>query len=193
MVVNERQGDQKGSCHTWSSPTTIRPAPPLAWPPTRSTWAGSRASLSLFSIPPRLPAIRAWPATISHAATWRQIGFPLEHKLLYRTFPQQCPSWMRTSASPSIAASFFSNLHDRSGMPTHLPDGLTQYGLEHSNKESPPYHVTHDDVSAALPRLRVERISGYQSLRCRGGVIAGIHETHWIGLSRPSWGRDMDL
>ena len=37
------------SYHTWSSPTTIRSVPPLAWPPTRFTWAGSRASLSLFS------------------------------------------------------------------------------------------------------------------------------------------------
>ena len=62
------------SCRTWSSPTTIRSAPPLAWPPTRFTWAGPRASLSLFSTAPGSPAIRAWPATTSHTdtATWRQ-------------------------------------------------------------------------------------------------------------------------
>ena len=33
---------------TWNSPTTIRSAPPLVWPPTRFTWAGYRASLLLF-------------------------------------------------------------------------------------------------------------------------------------------------
>ena len=59
------------SCRTWSPPTTIRAVPPLAWPPTRFTWAGSRASLSRFSTAPRSPAIRAWPATTSNTATWR--------------------------------------------------------------------------------------------------------------------------
>ena len=60
------------SCRTWSSPTTIRSLPPQAWPPTRFTWAGSRTSLSLFSIDPGSPAIRTWPATTSHTATWCQ-------------------------------------------------------------------------------------------------------------------------
>ena len=36
------------SCRTWSSPTTIRSVSPLAWPPTRFTWAGARASLTIF-------------------------------------------------------------------------------------------------------------------------------------------------
>ena len=27
----------------------------------------------------------------------------------------------------------------------------------------------------------------------RGGVISVIYKTHWLGLSEPSWGREMDL
>ena len=35
------------SYRTWSSPTTIRSAPPLAWPPTRFTWMGRLPRLPL--------------------------------------------------------------------------------------------------------------------------------------------------
>ena len=39
-----------------------------------------------------------------------------------------------------------------------------------------PYHVTQDDVSPPLQRLEVEKITGHQSLRGGGGVIAVMHE-----------------
>ena len=60
-------------------------------------------------------------------------------------------------------------------------------------KKSPPYHVTRDDVSAPRERLEVEKITGHQSVRGRGGVIAVLYKTHWVGLSEPSWEREMDL
>ena len=85
------------------------------------------------------------------------------------------------------------NPHDSSDMPKYLPAGLTQYVLHIFPKKSPPYHVTQDDVSAALQRLEVEKITGHQSVRGRGGVIAVLYTTHWVGLSEPSWGREMDL
>ena len=78
-------------------------------------------------------------------------------------------------------------------MPKYLPAGLTQYVLNIFSKTSPPYHVTQDDVSAPLQRLEVEKITGHQSVRGRGGVIAVLHKTHWVGLSEPSWEREMDL
>ena len=80
-----------------------------------------------------------------------------------------------------------------SDMPTHLPAGLTQYVLNNFSKKSPPYHVTQDDVSTPLQRLKVEKISGHQSVRGRGGVIAVLYKTHWVGLPEPSWEREMDL
>ena len=68
-----------------------------------------------------------------------------------------------------------------------------QYVLNNFSKKSPPYHVTHDDVSTPLQRLEVENISGHQSVRGRGGVIAVLYKTHWVGISEPSWEREMDL
>ena len=38
-------------------------------------------------------------------------------------------------------------------------------------------------------RLEVEKITGHQSVRGRGGVIAVMYETHWTGLSGPPWER----
>ena len=78
-------------------------------------------------------------------------------------------------------------------MPKYLPTGLTQYVLNFFPKKSSQYHVTRDDVSAPLQRLEVETITGHQSVRARGGVIAVLYQTHWVGLSEPSWEREMDL
>ena len=36
------------------------------------------------------------------------------------------------------------------------------------------------------------KITGYQSVRGRGSVIAVLYKTHWVGLSEPSWEREMD-
>ena len=49
------------------------------------------------------------------------------------------------------------------------------------------------DVSTPAEHLDVEQITGHQSVRGRGGVIAVLYETHWKGLLRPSWEREMDL
>ena len=39
----------------------------------------------------------------------------------------------------------------------------------------------------------MQKIAGHQSVRGQGGVIAVLYETHWAGLSEPSWEREMDL
>ena len=58
------------------------------------------------------------------------------------------------------------------------------------SKKSPSYHVTQDDVSTTLQRLKVEKSTGHQSVRGRGGVITVMNETHWTALSGPSWERE---
>ena len=78
------------------------------------------------------------------------------------------------------------NPHDSVDMPKYLPARLTQYVLDNVSKKSPPYRVTQDDVSVPLQRLEVEKITGYQSVRGLGGVIAVLYKTHWVGLSAPS-------
>ena len=45
-------------------------------------------------------------------------------------------------------------------------------------KNSPPYDVTQDYVSTPLPRLEVEQVTGHQSVRGQGGVIAVLYKTH---------------
>ena len=78
-------------------------------------------------------------------------------------------------------------------MPKYLSAGLTQYVLNNFFKKSPPYHVKQDNVSAALERLEMEKITGHQSVRGRGEVIVVLYKTHWAGLSEPSWERETDL
>jgi len=78
-------------------------------------------------------------------------------------------------------------------MPRFLPAGLTQFFLTNYTPKPPPYHVTADDVSTPVRRLEVGKITGHQLVRGRGGVIAVMYETHWKGLLRPSWEREMDL
>ena len=85
------------------------------------------------------------------------------------------------------------NPHDSSDTPKHLTAGLTQYVLNNFAKKSPPYHVTQDYVSAPLQQPDVERLTGHQSVRGRGGVTAVLLKAHWAGLSEPSWEREMDL
>ena len=78
------------------------------------------------------------------------------------------------------------NSYDHADMPKYLPVGLTQYALYNFSKNPPPYHVIQDDVWTPLRKLQMEKITGNQSVRGRGGVIAVLYETHWSGLSRPS-------
>ena len=75
------------------------------------------------------------------------------------------------------------NLHDSSDMPKYLPAGLTQYLLNKFSKKSPSYHVIQDDVLAALQRLEVGKITGYQLVRVRGEAISVLYKTHRVGLS----------
>ena len=51
----------------------------------------------------------------------------------------------------------------------YLPAGLTQYVLNNYKKTCLSYRVTHDDVSAPLQRLEVEKTSGHNSVLGRGG------------------------
>ena len=78
-------------------------------------------------------------------------------------------------------------------MPRHLPAGLTQYVLHVFATKSPPYHVTTDDVATSPILIEVAKITGHQCVRGRGGTIAVLYETHWDGLLRPTWERELDL
>ena len=42
-------------------------------------------------------------------------------------------------------------------------------------------------------RFDVAKITGHQCVRGRGGAIAVLYETHWNGILRPTWERELDL
>ena len=111
-------------------------------------------------------------------------GSPLGSNLLFFNIPSDLPG---SDARRRVAIERFkpcANHHDSGDMPKYLPVGLTQYVLNIVSKKSPPYHVTQDDVSTPLQRLEVDQITGHQSVRGRGGVIAVY--TRRIGRDSPN-------
>ena len=78
-------------------------------------------------------------------------------------------------------------------MPKYLPADPTKYVRNSFTSKSPPFHVTFDDVSPPPERLEVEQITNHQVVHARGGVIAVLYETHWVGLLSPSWERELGL
>ena len=70
-------------------------------------------------------------------------------------------------------------------IPTGGADAVCAQQMFHNkfSKKSPIYHVTQDDSSNPLQRLGVEKITGHQPARGRGGVIAVLYKTHWSGRS----------
>ena len=120
-------------------------------------------------------------------------GSPLGAKVLYSDLPSGMPGEDAHRRASVQRCKPCSNRHDHADMPKYFPAGLTQYVFNNFYKKFLPDHVTQHDVSTPLQRLEVEKITRHQSVRGRGGVIAVMYETHWTGLSRPSWAREMEL
>ena len=85
------------------------------------------------------------------------------------------------------------NPYDADDMPRHLPAGLTQYVVHAFATKSPSYHVTTDDIATSPILIDVAKTTGHQCVRGRDGAIAVLYETHWNGLLRPMWERELDL
>ena len=120
-------------------------------------------------------------------------GRPLGDKLLYLDLPSNLSG---PAAKPRVTVARCkpcANPYDADDIPRHLPAGLTQYVLHAFATKSPPYHVTTDDVSTPPILIDVAKITGHQCVRGRGGAIAVLYETHWNGILRPTWEREMDL
>ena len=120
-------------------------------------------------------------------------GSPLGDKLLYLHLPSR-HAWR--GCSPARYGATLQALCQPLRPRRHAQEfssGIGAIRVQQLLQESPPYHVTQDDVSTPLRRLEVEKITGHQSVRGRGRVITVMYETHWTGLSGPSWEREMDL
>ena len=118
-------------------------------------------------------------------------GRPLGDKLLYLDLPSNLSG---PAAKPRVTVARCkpcANPYDADDIPRHLPAGLTQYVLHAFAAKSPSYHVPTDDVSTPLNRCHY--ITGHQCVRGRGGATAVSYETHWNGILRPTWERELDL
>ena len=110
---------------------------------------------------------------------------PLHDKLLFLDLPSDLPG---RDSKPRVSVKRCKPCRspdDTTDLPKYLPADLTTYVLTASAAKSPPYHVTADDVTPPPERLDVERITGHQLVRGRGGVIAVLYETHWPDFSAP--------
>ena len=65
--------------------------------------------------------------------------------------------------------------------PTRLRDKVASLPRHHRRRLHPPILID------------VAKITGHQCVRGRGGAIAVLYETHWNGILRPTWEREMDL
>ena len=120
-------------------------------------------------------------------------GRPLGDKLLYLDLPSNLSG---PAAKPRVTVAHCkpcANPYDADDIPRHALAGLTQYVLHAFATKSPPYHVTMDDVSTPPILIDVAKITGHQFVRGRGDAVAVLYETHWNGILRPTWERELDL
>ena len=101
-------------------------------------------------------------------------GSPLGRNLLYLDLLSDLPGSDTRRRVAIERCKLCATPHDSGD----LPAGLTQYVLNKCSKKSPPYHVTQDDFSTPLQQLEVEQITGDQSVRGQGGIIALLYKTH---------------
>ena len=87
-------------------------------------------------------------------------GSPLGSNLFYLDLPSDLPGSEARRRVAIERPKTFANRHDNGNMHKYLPEGLTQYLLDHFSKTFSPYHVTQYNVLTLLQRLEVEQITG---------------------------------
>ena len=120
-------------------------------------------------------------------------GRPLGSKLLYLDLPSDLSGPDARARVSVLRCKLCRNPYDVNDLPQSLPADLSRYVLHSFGAKCPPFHVTVDDVSPPVGCLEVDYISGHQLVRHRNGIVAVLYQTHWIGLTTPSWERESDL
>ena len=56
-------------------------------------------------------------------------------------------------------------------------------------------HTTSPRMTSPPPPILIDvaKITGHQCVRGRGGAIVVLYETHWNGILRPTWERELNL
>ena len=120
-------------------------------------------------------------------------GRPIGDKLLFLDLPSDLPG---RDAKPRVSVTRCKpclHPHNLSDIPKHLPADITPYVLTRFATPSPPYHLTPEDVEARIEPLAVDKITGHQLVRGRGGQLAVLYETHWCDFPHPTWERESAL
>ncbi|CAB1099916.1 unnamed protein product [Ectocarpus sp. CCAP 1310/34] len=120
-------------------------------------------------------------------------GRPLAHNLLYLDLPSDLSGPAARCRVSVLRCKPCRNPYETDDLPQSLPAELSRYVLHSFGDKCPPFHVTADDMSVPVGRLEVDYISGHQLVRGRCGVLAVLYQTHWVGLTTPSWERESDL
>ena len=114
-------------------------------------------------------------------------GRPVADKTLYLDLPTDMPGKDQEKRVSVDLCKMCHNLSDDSGIPKYLTAGLSKYVLHSFTDKSPPFHPTAEDVVKSGIPVDIEKITGHQLVRGRGGKLAVMYETHWEGLSSITW------
>ena len=121
-------------------------------------------------------------------------GRPVADKtLLYLDLPTDMPGKDQKKRVSVDRCKMCHNLSDDSDIPKYLPAGLSKYVLHSFTDKSPPFHPTTEDIVKSGIPVGIEKITGHQLVRGRGGKLAVMYETHWEDLSSITWEREIDL
>ncbi|CAB1106230.1 unnamed protein product [Ectocarpus sp. CCAP 1310/34] len=120
-------------------------------------------------------------------------GRPLARKLLYLDLPSDLSGPAARCRVSVLRCKPCRYPYETDDLPQSLPAELSHFVLHSFGDKCPPFPVTVDDVSVPVGRLEVDYISGHQLVRGRSGVLAVLYQTHWVGLTTPSWEGESDL
>ena len=120
-------------------------------------------------------------------------GRPVADKTLYLDLPTDMPGKDQKKRVSVDRCKMCHNPSDDSDIPKYLPAGLSKYVLHSFTDKSPPFHPTTEDVVKSGIPVDIEKITGHQLVRGRGGKLAVMYETHWESLSSITWEREIDL
>ena len=114
-------------------------------------------------------------------------------KTLYLDLPTDMPGKDQNKRVSVDHCKMCHNPSDGSGIPSNLPAGLSKYVLHSFTDKFPLFHPTTEDVVKSGILVDIEKITGQQLVRGRGGKLAVMYETHWEGISSITWEREIDL
>ena len=118
---------------------------------------------------------------------------PVADKTLYLDLPTDMPGKDQKKRVSVDRCKMCHNPSDDSDIPKYLPAGLSKYVLHSFTGKSSPFHPTTENVVKSGIPVDIEKITGHQLVRGRGGKLAVMYETHWEGLSSITWEREIDL